>query len=159
MNLKILPHMSEPLLFFNLINEIDVHINTIIEDKYYGDAIAKILVAIICVDTIFDDFFKPRRTRLGKDQFLSIEFKMDFHSFLNSNEAERVDLILAELKKIPNIIGSKKIKNFDINSFTKDFNHAISSFRMKEILYSCSFQSSNFQNRKEGRCIMLIASE
>lgn len=128
MNLALVQYASSSVLSIELINSIEQNINTLLKSKDYGKGLSTIYVGVICVEPVVDNLFKPKRNRLDKkDSSLTVEFKFEYNSFLESNLKERKDSILSELKKIPNIVIEKKIKDFDSKKFTIDFENAINS--------------------------------
>ena len=128
MKLTITPIISDFLDSLDMINSISSNINSYLETRDYGDGLATIHIGIICVNPVYDDFYKPKRHRFDKkNKALTIEFKFEFNIFSKLSIEERKKLILNELIKIPEVVVEKKIKGFDIKDFILDISHVINS--------------------------------
>lgn len=104
--------------------------------KNYGNDIMDIVIGIVCVSPIFEQFFKPRRPKYTKDKIhiksegfeydiekcLEYSIKLDFETFKNSSEEEAKKYLSQEILKSLEIIDrmKSKIKDFDLVNFKKD---------------------------------------
>jgi hypothetical protein len=97
-------------------------INEFFNNKNYGERIKKIYVGVICVSKGFGPFFVVRPLRiLRKEPALEFELKLDYELFKNSDETERRDILIQELKnKTKEVLFEKTIKGFGTDIFIDD---------------------------------------
>jgi len=104
--------------------------------KKYGNDLMEIVIGVICVSAIFEQFFKlkpPKYTKEKKhiksegfeyevEKCLEYSIKLDFETFRNSSEIEAKKYLSEEILKSLEIIETmkSKIKDFDLINFKKD---------------------------------------
>jgi hypothetical protein len=105
-------------------------------DKFYGEDLATLIISLCCMSPKFASFFKPLKPEYRKEaktymhrgvevtsdpRMLSYEVRLAFDRYIASENIEfhLAEEILASLDVISTIKG---IKNFDLESFKRDFN-------------------------------------
>lgn len=104
--------------------------------KIYGKDLMEIVIGIICVSPIFEQFFKPILPKYTKnkkhvksegfkyevEKCLEYSIKLDFETFKNFSEIEAKKHLSLEILKSLEIIETMrtKIKDFDLATFKKD---------------------------------------
>jgi len=105
-------------------------------EKRYGKDLMEIVIGIICVSPIFEQFFKPKLPKYTKDKkyvksegfeyeiekCLEYSIKLDFETIKNFSEIEAKKYVSLEILKSLEIIETlrTKIKDFDLATFKKD---------------------------------------
>jgi hypothetical protein len=123
----------------NSINSLSDGINEFVKNKEYGNSIKELFIGVICVNPKFEPFFKPRKPKytankkqIYKEGFnyeiercLEYDIVIDFESFKNASNDERVKILGDEIIKSFDVIGGIKIKNkdFNIEKFRDDIEH------------------------------------
>lgn len=128
-----------------MIVSLDDSINHALETRNYGASVESLLIGFICVAPQFDSFFKkgkPKYTSGSKttiqhglpitvtNQF-EYDVKFDYESFAKSSVEKARELLIAELESsLTNFDAyKKKFKDFDLDSFKKDFLDILKSQR------------------------------
>ncbi|MCM0666907.1 hypothetical protein [Flavobacterium tyrosinilyticum] len=104
--------------------------------KVYGKDLMEIVIGIVCVSPIFENFFKPKPPKYTKEKkhirsegfeyevekCLEYSIKLDFETFKNFSEIEAKKHLSLEILKSLEIIETmkSKIKDFDLINFKKD---------------------------------------
>jgi protein-tyrosine-phosphatase len=104
--------------------------------KKYGNDLMEIVIGIICVSPIFEQFFKLKAPKYIKEKkhiksegfeyevekCLEYSIKLDFETFKNSSEVEAKKHLAQEILKSLDTIETmkSKIKDFDLINFKKD---------------------------------------
>ncbi|WP_264536249.1 hypothetical protein [Flavobacterium sp. N1736] len=115
--------------------------------KIYGNDLMEIVIGIICVSPIFEQFFKPKPPKYTKEKkhiksegfeyeiekCLEYSIKLDFETFRNSSEIEAKKYLSEEILKSLEIIEAmkSKIKDFDLINFKKDLENY---FKEKDLI-------------------------
>jgi hypothetical protein len=117
--------------------------------KQYGDDLIEIIIGIICVSSIFDSFFSPKKPKYIKnkkntkssythqtyevEKCLTFDIKLDFENFKKFSEIEAKRHLSLEIIKSLEILETMKykIKDFDIETFKNDI---ISYFKIREFV-------------------------
>ncbi|MCV2486492.1 hypothetical protein OD917_16280 [Flavobacterium sp. SH_e] len=105
-------------------------------EKRYGNDLIEIVIGIICVSPMFEQFFKPKRPKYTNEKkhiksegfeyevekCLEYSIKLDFETFKNFSEIEAKKHLSLEILKSLEIIETMrtKIKDFDLATFKKD---------------------------------------
>lgn len=102
--------------------------------KHYGDGLKDISIGIICVSPEFESFFKPRKPKFTKsktvvidglstayDHVFECDVKLDYESLKKANYEEMLIIISTELMSVIDMLKNKRIKDFDVDRFQKDF--------------------------------------
>ncbi|QOG04749.1 hypothetical protein [Flavobacterium sp. MDT1-60] len=105
-------------------------------EKKYGNDLMEIVIGIICVSPIFEQFFKPKPPKYTKEKkhiksegfeyevekCLEYSIKLDFETFKSSSEVEAKKYLSSEIIKSLAIIETMKvkIKDFDLINFKTD---------------------------------------
>ncbi|WP_035651846.1 hypothetical protein [Flavobacterium sp. ASV13] len=115
--------------------------------KKYGNDLMEIVIGIICVSSIFEQFFKPKSPKYTKEKkhiksegfeyevekCLEYSIKLDFETFKNSSEIKAKKYLAQEILKSLEIIDTmkSKFKDFDLVNFKKDLENY---FKEKELI-------------------------
>ncbi|CAD0007110.1 hypothetical protein FLACHUCJ7_03180 [Flavobacterium chungangense] len=105
-------------------------------NKKYGDDLMEIVIGIICVSPVFEQFFKPRKPKYTKDKkhvksegfeydiekCLEFDLKLDFEIIKKASDDEAKKYLSKEILKSLDIINTmkSKIKDFDLINFKQD---------------------------------------
>lgn len=102
--------------------------------KHYGDGLKDIYIGIICVSPEYESFFKPRKPKFTKsktevidglntiyDHVFECDVKLDYESLKRANYEEMLRIISTELISVIDMLKNKRIKDFDVDRFQKDF--------------------------------------
>src|SRR6266571_6697230 len=105
--------------------EIQKAVNLAIADKQYGEGIT--YWGYICIamtsDTYNAGFFKERTFYSQKNKETDFRLKIDYDEVLKASEEKTLKLICGSILRSIDIAESKKIKDFDFNSFRNDLTH------------------------------------
>lgn len=117
-----------------VIQEYSDKLSEFFKTKNYGDGLKDISIGIICVSPEYESFFKPRKPKFTKsktvvmdglntiyDHVFECDVKLDYESFKKANNDEMLKIIAKELVNILDVLKGKKIKDFDIDRFQRDF--------------------------------------
>jgi hypothetical protein len=119
---KIEIEMFQPVLM-----EIEDKINSIVEDKNYGDR-------IVSYDLIVNIFENPSEERFKyspKTKETDIDVNIDHDGFLNADFNKRCVLFLnAILDSIVGIKSNKHLRNFDFDAFSNDVSSLINRYSL-----------------------------
>ena len=117
------------------IKEVSEAANNLVASNDYGESIEKMLVGLIVVEPVYDDFSKPRRPRYTEHKetkafgsipivihkTLEIEIKLDYGQVLASEEEELKRIVASEvLNALHNLKVPKKVTDFDKDRFVAD---------------------------------------
>ena len=117
------------------IKEMSDAVNNLVASNDYGESIEKMLVGLIVVEPVYDDFSKPRRPRYTEHKetkafgsipivihkTLEIEIKLDYGQVLASEEEELKRIVASEvLNALHNLKVPKKVTDFDKDRFVAD---------------------------------------
>ena len=101
----------------------------------YGESIEKMLVGLIVVEPVYDDFSKPRRPRYTEHKetmafrsipivihkTLEIEIKLNYEQVLAAEDEELKRIVAFEvLNTLHNLKVPKKVTDFDKDRFVAD---------------------------------------
>ena len=101
----------------------------------YGESIEKMLVGLIVVEPVYDDFSKPRRPRyteyketmafgsipIVSHKTLEIEIKLNYEKVLAAKDEEVKRIVASEvLNTFQNLKVPKKVTDFDKDRFVAD---------------------------------------
>lgn len=97
-------------------------LNGFFEDKFYGDRITMIYIAVICVSKKFEPFFKVRPIKLYRSEpSLEYGLKLVFDIFKAADEQERRRILLVKILEMTKLqLRSKTIKGFEKERFIND---------------------------------------
>lgn len=109
-----------PFPFFT--SNLEDRIDLIFQKKYYGNSILKIYSGFVCVSETFELLHPIRPAKLlRKESALEFEYKLDFETYKNMNDEQRLKYVATEyLKNVKEIFIIKKIKDFDSQHFIDD---------------------------------------
>lgn len=109
-------------------------ISDFFKDKQYGDGLKDISIGIICVSPEYEIFFKPRKPNFTKfkeekidglvvvyDHVFECDVCLSYELFKKANTNEVHKIIAKELVNVIDMLKLKKIENFDIDQFQRDF--------------------------------------
>ena len=117
------------------IKEVSDAASNLVASNDYGESIEKMLVGLIVVEPVYDDFSKPRRPRYTEHKetkafgsipivihkTLEIEIKLDYGQVLASEEEELKRIVASEvLNALHNLKVPKKVTDFDKDRFEAD---------------------------------------
>ena len=117
------------------IKEVSEAASNLVASNDYGESIEKMLVGLIVVEPVYDDFSKPRRPRYTEHKetkafgsipivihkTLEIEIKLDYGQVLASEEEELKRIVASEvLNALHNLKVPKKVTDFDKDRFEAD---------------------------------------
>ncbi|MBR5082231.1 MAG: hypothetical protein IKX35_07315 [Bacteroidales bacterium] len=117
------------------IKEVSDAASNLVASNDYGESIEKMLVGLIVVEPVYDDFSKPRRPRYTEHKetkafgsipivihkTLEIEIKLDYGQVLASEEEELKRIVASEvLNALHNLKVPKKVTDFDKDRFVAD---------------------------------------
>ena len=117
------------------IKEVSDTANNLVVSNDYGESIEKMLVGLIVVEPVYDDFSKPRRPRYTEHKetkafgsipivihkTLEIEIKLDYGQVLAAEEEELKRIVASEvLNAFHNLKVPKKVTDFDKDRFMAD---------------------------------------
>ena len=117
------------------IKEVSDGANNLVVSNDYGESIEKMLVGLIVVEPVYDDFSKPRRPRYTEHKetkafgsipivihkTLEIEIKLDYGQVLAAEEEELKRIVASEvLNALHNLKVPKKVTDFDKDRFVAD---------------------------------------
>ena len=105
------------------------------ENKFYGEDLQHLYIHVICVSDKFEQFFKPRKAVYRKDakvyihkgiqvsspaRSLLCDLKLGYEKYASEPDIQEIlaNDILVSLQEIKSC---RKIKDFDFDSFEKDF--------------------------------------
>ena len=128
-----------------MIVNLDDNVNFALETKNYGTSVESLLIGFICVAPQFDSFFKKGKRKYTSGSKTTIQHglsitvtnqfeydvKFDYESFAKSSVEKARELLIAELESsLTNFDAyKKKFKDFDLDSFKKDFLDILKSLR------------------------------
>ena len=117
------------------IKEVSEAANNLVASNDYGESIEKMLVGLIVVEPVYDDFSKPRRPRYTEHKetmafgsipivihkTLEIDIKLNYEQVL-AKEGEELKRIVAfeVLNALHNLKVPKKVTDFDKDRFEAD---------------------------------------
>ncbi len=117
------------------IKEVSEAANNLVASNDYGDSIEKMLVGLIVVEPVYDDFSKPRRPRYTEHKetmafgsipivihkTLDIEIKLNYEQVLAAEGEELKRIVASEvLNTFQNLKVPKKVTDFDKDRFVAD---------------------------------------
>ena len=117
------------------IKEVSEAANNLVASNDYGESIEKMLVGLIVVEPVYDDFSKPRRPRytehketvaLGSipivsHKTLEIEIKLNYEQVLAAEDEELKRIVASEvLNTLHSLKMPKKVTDFDKDRFVAD---------------------------------------
>ena len=117
------------------IKELSDAANNLVVSNDYGESIENMLVGLIVVEPVYDDFSKPRRPRYTEhketmafgsipiviNKTLEIEIKLDYGQVLASEDEELKRIVASEvLNALHNLKVPKKVTDFDKDRFVAD---------------------------------------
>ena len=110
------------IMLFELYNHLEDQLNLFFNERFYGDSIQKIYTGAICVSKEFEEFSVVRKPKfLRKEPALEIEYKLDFQTYKQMGNDQRLDYnLLTFLEKVIELTNNPKIKDFNLNLFVKD---------------------------------------
>lgn len=117
------------------IKEVSEAANNLVASNDYGESIEKMLVGLIVVEPVYDDFSKPRRPRYTEHKetmafgsipivihkTLDIEIKLNYEQVLAAEGEELKRIVASEvLNTFQNFKVPKKVTDFDKDRFVAD---------------------------------------
>lgn len=117
------------------IKEVSEAANNLVASNDYGESIEKMLVGLIVVEPVYDDFSKPRRPRYTEHKetmafgsipivihkTLDIEIKLNYEQVLAAEGEELKRIVAFEvLNALHNLKVPKKVTDFDKDRFEAD---------------------------------------
>ena len=117
------------------IKEVSEAANNLVASNDYGESIEKMLVGLIVVEPVYDDFSKPRRPRytahketmafgsihIVSHKTLEIEIKLNYEQVLMAEDEELKRIVASEvLNTFQNLKVPKKVTDFDKDRFVAD---------------------------------------
>jgi hypothetical protein len=128
------------------IKEVSDVANNMVASNNYGESIEKILVGLIIVEPIYDDFSKPRRPRFSEHKetmafgsipivihkTLEIEIKLNYEQVLAVEDEELKRKVASEvLNTLHNLKVPKKVTDFDKDRFVADLDRLFRQMFLK----------------------------
>ena len=119
------------------IKEVSDVAKNLVASNDYGASIEKMLVGLIVVEPVYDDFSKPRRPRYTEHKetmafgsipivihkTLEIEIKLNYEQVLAAEDEELKRIVASEvLNALHNLKVPKKVTDFDKDRFVADLN-------------------------------------
>jgi hypothetical protein len=135
MKIRFALYISEQITKFSgLFRDIEEELNKYLEKKEYGSDIIEIEIGIICVESQFEPFFKPRKPKYTKEKkyekdgakyhlnrVFGYDLKLEFDTLINASghDAQKilVDLIF---KSFSTITANYPKLDFQIDEFKND---------------------------------------
>lgn len=117
------------------IKEVSEAANNLVASNDYGESIEKMLVGLIVVEPVYDDFSKPRRPRytehketvafgsipIVSHKTLEIEIKLNYEQVLAAEDEELKRIVASEvLNTLHSLKMPKKVTDFDKDRFVAD---------------------------------------
>ena len=117
------------------IKEVSEAANNLVASNDYGESIEKMLVGLIVVEPVYDDFSKPRRPRytehketmafgsipIASHKTLEIEIKLNYEKVLAAKDEELKRIVASEvLNTLHSLKIPKKVTDFDKDRFVAD---------------------------------------
>ena len=117
------------------IKELSDAANNMVVSNDYGKSVEKMLVGLIVVEPVYDEFSKPRRPRYTEHKetmafgsipivihkTLEIEIKLDYGQALAAEDEELKRIVASEvLNTFQNLKVPKKVTDFDKDRFVAD---------------------------------------
>jgi len=103
-----------------VVHEVERFLKNYFIERDYGPGVDKLLIGVICVWKVADDFFKERHKFNRVKKLLSLDIKLDHERVSIADVPEIKRHIADKLMNIPSVIRGKNVKNFDIDAFEKD---------------------------------------
>ena len=137
-------YLSEDLIVKSqVITKLSEDLGSFFINKNYGNALHKIVIGIICVNPVFEKFFKPRKPMYTKDKevreidipievekCLEFDIKLGYEDFRNVGNEESLKLVgKAIVASIP-MLDKIRIDDFDVKSFKADLMNFLTSSRI-----------------------------
>jgi len=125
---------NESLAKFSVVELLTNEFN-IFESKFYGEDLQHLYIGILCMNDKFAQFFKPYKSKYRKEEKVYVhkgvqltnlagtflyELRLDYEKYASKPDIRKIlaiDILLS-LREIKNC---KKIKDFDFDTFEKDF--------------------------------------
>lgn len=117
------------------IKEVSDAANNLVISNDYGESIEKMLVGLIVVEPVYDDFSKPRRPRYTEHKetmafgsipiviykTLEVEIKLNYEQVLAAEDEELKKIVASEvLNTLRSLKMPKKVTDFDKDRFVAD---------------------------------------
>ena len=117
------------------IKEVSEAANNLVASNDYGESIEKMLVGLIVVEPVYDDFSKPRRPRYTEHKetkafgsipivihkTLETEIKLNYEQVLAAEDEELKRIVASEvLNMLHGLKMPKKVTDFDKDRFVAD---------------------------------------
>jgi len=98
-----------------LASTIEQLLNDALVDKSYHTRIQKIYCSFLCVSKDFEPFFVLRPLRIyRKEDAIEYEIKIDFNTFVNANEDEKLEILKnAFIERTNEVFAGNKLKDFN----------------------------------------------
>jgi hypothetical protein len=107
------------------LNDLSKLLKDFFSEKSYGESVERIVIGIICVHPMFDEFFQTRKKYNKNTGLLEYDIKLDFQSCLNKRTEEVIKMVMKRIIDSLAVFKELKITGFDVARFKKDLESRI----------------------------------
>jgi hypothetical protein len=114
--------------FINARKTIESVLNKCAEEKNYGEGLKEWAFIAIILKSGFDEYYPEIKKYRPKKKEVEFRLKISFEEFLKGDSKIQLKLFAESVLRSLDLMREMKIKDFDLEKFTKDVTQCLSQF-------------------------------